>query len=176
MYWQLLIFILEFPWKFIVFYECYLQRSMQTEEHFFLNNFNQYNINCTLNPLIRNQLLDQKYGFTKNMVSYLLLWPPPPLPYLYIFSFQNVYFLRNSIVILYFDCLYSKLFSFWYCIFVLIKLLKILLFSTSHADHNRIRNVTELTESGYGLRLRNTYLEKKKKLVPFATSPNIQYL
>jgi hypothetical protein len=41
---------------------------------------------------------------------------------------------------------------------------------------NNIYNVTELTESGYGVRLRNTYLEKKKKLVHFATSPNIQYL
>jgi len=58
----------------------------------------------------------------------------------------------------------------------LLKLLIRYFYSTSHADHNIIRNVTELGESGYGLKLRNTYLVKKRKLVPFATSPNLRYL
>ncbi|XP_052067221.1 carboxypeptidase N subunit 2-like [Mytilus californianus] len=42
-----------------------------------------------------------------------------------------------------------------------------------YADNNLIKNVTELGESGYGIKLRSTYLRKKKLLVAFSTTPNI---
>jgi hypothetical protein len=47
---------------------------------------------------------------------------------------------------------------------------------TRHADHNVIANVTDLDEKGYGVKLRATFLEKQKKLVPFGNTTNMRTL
>ena len=45
-----------------------------------------------------------------------------------------------------------------------------------HADHNVITNVTDLDEKGYGVKLRATFLEKQKKLIPFGNTTNMRTL
>ncbi|CAC5377833.1 THBS2S [Mytilus coruscus] len=42
-----------------------------------------------------------------------------------------------------------------------------------YADNNLIKNVTELVESAYGVKLRPTYLQKKQQFLAFSTTPNI---